>query len=185
MDISYLQLVSPQLLDEGVIPLSIEEIQRYNQQQVFAAIPAHQRIQCPYPTCQALLFNDDAPDFASQPAEGDPIPEPCKMRCSHCERLLCRTCSEAWAGSHRCPRLRQKQEEEERLSLAEVARLLQEQQLHEAQEAERAELQRQMRVVEEQQRRLERQRQAQQAQLAQSEDLIRATPSPVPDAEHP
>ncbi|KAL0051455.1 hypothetical protein WJX82_007780 [Trebouxia sp. C0006] len=70
VDISYLQLVSPQLLDEGVIPLSIEEIQRYNQQQVFAAIPAHQRIQCPYPTCQALLFNDDAPDFASQPAEG-------------------------------------------------------------------------------------------------------------------
>lgn len=185
VDISYLQLVSPQLLDEGVVPLSMEELQRYNQQQVFAAIPAHQRIQCPYPTCQALLFNADAPDFASQPAEGDPIPEPCKMRCSHCERLLCRTCSELWAGSHLCPRLRPKQEEDERLSLAEVARLLQEQQLQEAQEAERAELQRQIRVVEEQQRQLERQRQAQQAQVVQSEDLIRATSKPCPRCRAP
>ena len=99
VDISYLQLVSPQLLDEGVVPLSMEELQRYNQQQVFAAIPPHQRIQCPYSTCHALLFNANAPDLGSMPAENDSIPEPCKMRCSHCERLLCQTCSEPWVGS--------------------------------------------------------------------------------------
>ncbi len=95
VDISYLQLVSPQLLDEGVIPLSMEEIQRYNQQQVFAAIPAHQRIQCPYPTCQALLFNADAPDFASQPAEGDP-----SLSHARCGAAIVNACCAGLAARH-------------------------------------------------------------------------------------
>ena len=125
VDISYLQLVSPQLLDEGIAPLTMEELQRYNQQQVFAAIPPRQRIQCPYPKCHALLFNANASDLGSMPVEGDSIPNPCKMRCSHCERLLCQTCGGSWVGGHLCPRLREKQEEDERLCLAEVAKLLQ------------------------------------------------------------
>ena len=132
LDISYLQLVVPQLLDEGVTALSLEEVQRYNQQQVFAAIPAHQRVQCPHPTCNALLFNANAADPGAQ-HDAENIPEPKKMRCSHCERFLCQTCSEPWAESHLCPRLREQRDEQERLSLAEVARLLQEQQLQEAQ----------------------------------------------------
>ena len=185
VDISYLQLVSPQLLDEGVLPLSMEELQRYNQQQVFAAIPAHQRIQCPYPTCLALLFNANAPDLESLQLVTDQIREPCKMRCSHCERLLCQTCSEPWLGSHLCPRLREKQEEEERLSLAEVARLLQEQQLQEAEEAAQEEVRRQMREVEDRQRQLEERRQAQQAQVVQSEELIRGTSKPCPRCRAP
>ena len=160
----------------------MEELQRYNQQQVFAAIPPHQRIQCPHPTCHALLFNANAPDLGSIPVEGDSIPEPCKMRCSHCERLLCQTCGESWVGSHLCTRLREKQEEDERLSLAEVARSLQEQQLAEAEDAANAELQRQMREVEERQRQLEEQRQA---QLVQSEELIRATSKPCPRCRAP
>lgn len=74
-----------------------------------------------------------------------------------------------WPGQM-CARLREKHEEDERLSLGEAARLLQEEQLQEAEEAERAELQRQMREVEEQQCQLEEQRKAQHAQLVQSED---------------
>ncbi|KAL3152723.1 hypothetical protein ABBQ38_012314 [Trebouxia sp. C0009 RCD-2024] len=139
----------------------MEELQRYNQQQVFAAIPAHQRIQCPYPTCHALLFNANAPELESLSLETDLIPEPCKMR------------------------MREKHEEDERLSLAEVARLLQEQQLEEAEEAARAELQRQLREVEERQRRLEEQRQAQHAQVVQSEELIRSTSKPCPRCRAP
>ncbi|DBB00050.1 TPA: hypothetical protein ACH3X1_013907 [Trebouxia sp. C0004] len=49
VDISYLRLVSPQLLDESVVPLSMEGLQRYNQQQVFAAIPAHRALSAPNP----------------------------------------------------------------------------------------------------------------------------------------
>ena len=132
LDISYLQLVHPQLLDDGVVALSMEEVQRYNQQQVFAAIPAFQRVQCPYPTCSALLFNANAeePDV-HQHAEA--IPEPIKMHCSHCERFLCQSCSQPWLDNHLCPRLQEQRDEQERLSLVEVARLLAEQQLQEAQ----------------------------------------------------
>lgn len=94
VDVSYLQLVSPELLDDGVVALSLEEVQRYDQQQVFAAIPAYQRMLCPHATCNALLFNPGGQD--ADPAQnGDSIPEPERMWCSHCEHSLCQTCSEA------------------------------------------------------------------------------------------
>lgn len=156
-------------------------MQRYNQQQVFAAIPAHQRIRCPHPTCGALLFNPNGQD--AQQADGD-IPEPQRVRCSHCERLLCRTCTEAWGDHHLCPALLEQREEQERLSLEEVARLLAEQQLQEAEEA-RAETERQMREIAERQRQLQAQREQQRAQINQSEGLINATSKPCPRCRAP
>ena len=183
VDISYLQLVAPELLDEGITAISMEEVQRYNQQQVFAAIPAHQRIRCPHVTCGALLFNPNGHDADVQQAD-DGIPEPQRMRCSHCERLLCQTCAEAWGNQHLCPALREQREEQERLSLAEVARLLAEQQLQEAEEA-RAETERQMREIAERQRQLQEQREQQQAQINQSEQLINATSKPCPRCRAP
>lgn len=184
VDISYLQLLAPELLDDGITALSMEEVQRYNQQQVFAAIPAHQRIRCPHPTCGALLFNPNGQASDTTQAE-DATPEPERMRCSHCERFLCQTCTEVWGEQHLCPALRKQREEQERLSLAEVARLLEEQQQQEAEEEARAETQRQMQEVAERQRRLEEQRQRQQAQIAESEQLITATSKPCPRCRAP
>lgn len=110
------------------------------------------------------------------------LPEPCKMRCSHCEHLLCQACGESRVGGHLCPRFREHQEEDERLPLAEVARLLQEQQLEEAEEAASTGLQKQMRGIEEQPCQLKEQRQA---QLVQSEELIMATYKPCPRCRAP